>query len=122
MYIKVTNISDFLSFILNSFGNDEKNIRVFISDEEPYWGFVNDDYNVKINNNVKVNFTYVLFTHLYKVIYTDSVKDDEYSNILNLLKNYQNHFEKPFSITRFENIKFNETLNQLLIENELNTF
>lgn len=116
MSIKVTNISDFLSFILDSLGNGEKNIRVFISDKETHWGFNNDKYNIK------TKFTFILFSSLYQVIYTDSVDGEEYSKILSSLKDYQEQFEKTFSITRFENIKFNENLNQLLIKNELNTF
>lgn len=116
MYIKVTNISDFLGFILDSLGNGEKNIRVFISDKQTHWGFANDKYNEK------TKFTYVLFTHLYQVVYSDSVEDDEYTKILNSLTEYQEKFNKPFAITRFEKIKFDKDLNQLLVENELNTF
>lgn len=115
MHIKVTNISDFLSFILNSFGNGEKSIRVFISEKETFWEVGES------KQNIKTEFTFVLFTHLYQVIYNGSVKADEYSKILSSLKMYQDNFEKPFSITRFENIVFWDTTNQLLMENELGT-
>lgn len=116
MHIKVTNISDFFTFILDSLGNGEKYIKVFISDNKTHWGFDNHKYNEKIK------FTFVLFSHFYQVIYTDSVKDEEYSTILKSLTEYQEQFNKPFPITRFEKIKFNEELNQLLVEKELNTF
>ncbi len=116
MHIKVTNISDFLTFILDSLGNGEKYIRVFISDTETSWNFPDKKYNVK------TKFTFVLFSHLYQVVYTDSVDTEEYSSILKALREYQDQFDKPFPITRFKKIKFNENLNQLLIENELNTF
>lgn len=70
MHIKVTNISDFLTFILDSLGNSEKYIKVFISDNKEYWGFDDHKYNEKIR------FTFVLFSHFYQVIYTDSVKEE----------------------------------------------
>ena len=70
MFIKVTNIGDFLGFIQNLVGNGESNIRVFTSCEETSWLIGNK------KDNIQSKFTFVILSHIYQVIYSDSVDND----------------------------------------------
>lgn len=114
MVIKSTNITDFICFIHSLIHNGETSIRVMTSSKKR-------PPNIRIKNEGTpyTEFTFVIFSPLYQVVYSDKVLNDDYDKIFDALCDYR-YKNDQFRIQEFENIKLDSTTyTHITVEKEL---
>jgi len=110
MFIKVSNVRDFINFIHDAIHNGERFPRVLHSNNPSYAPI---HFSGQKDH---IDFVYALFTTKLQVIFSGKVTAEEFEMIDRKMQEYRNH-EDNFRIQVFRSIKFDGSV--LHVEEEL---